>query len=408
MILNAVICVWNEEDIIESTVKHIFAQGCSNVFIVDNGSTDNTVKNAINAGAKLAAKFKTKDFDEDQKVAHLNATVKYINEKTQEDKIWWLYIDADEFPNFDCEFTILDILKQFDSSIRAVHGYLFDHIPTHPPYHVNGYHPIDFQPLCKKISTSKIPLLRYDKGEKHLFSIGGAHEFITHNNVVPMVRDLLQIHHFPYRNPEYTVKRSKILAETRNNWYKKFLKKIYDSDVQAYEARYKHSHIIYNENKHIILKTKALLYNFNNIVRWYDINVEKKYNSLQYDKSICNAIFNFFMREYDIALCRFKDAFDVCENNEIKLWLLIKIAECFSYSDIDTAHNIISDLEKVNNIEISSYIDKNFNYIRNTNNKNNIRELIGKIEFYQSVFPDGIEERQNELITKIEKTLFKF
>ena len=42
MILNAVICVWNEEDIIESTVKHAFSQGCSNVFIVDNGSTDKT------------------------------------------------------------------------------------------------------------------------------------------------------------------------------------------------------------------------------------------------------------------------------------------------------------------------------------------------------------------------------
>jgi glycosyltransferase involved in cell wall biosynthesis len=91
MIHNAVMCVWNEKGIIESTVKYCFIQGCSNVFIVDNVSTDRTVEIAIKAGAKLATTFKTEYFDEDKKVAHLNATVGYINSITSDKRVWWLY-----------------------------------------------------------------------------------------------------------------------------------------------------------------------------------------------------------------------------------------------------------------------------------------------------------------------------
>jgi glycosyltransferase involved in cell wall biosynthesis len=208
MILNAVMCVWNEEDIIGSTVRHCFAQGCSNVFIVDNASTDRTVEVAVNAGAKLATTFKTKYFDEDKKVAHLNGTVDYINNITTDDNIWWLYLDADEFPNFDSKLTILEVLKNLDSSVRAVHGAMFDHKPTHQPYYVSNYHPADFQPICTKCSVYKIPLLRYDKNQPHLFSIGGAHDFITHGCSIPIIKNFIQIHHFPYRNPEYTLTRS--------------------------------------------------------------------------------------------------------------------------------------------------------------------------------------------------------
>jgi tetratricopeptide (TPR) repeat protein len=408
MLLNAVMCVWNEEDIIESTIKHAFAQGCSNIFIIDNDSTDKTIDIAINAGAKLAAKFTTKHFDEDKKVAHLNATVKYINDITQDDKIWWLYIDADEFPNFDCKFTIIDVLKQLDSSIRAVHGCMLDHIPSHQPYHVKGYHPIDFQPLCTKSSTSKIPLLRYDKGQNHLWSIGGAHDFITNGDIIPIVKDFLHIHHFQYRNPEHTLARSKTLAQKRNDWYKKFLKQVNTYDTSAYESRYNKLLKTYNKNKYIALKTKSLLYNYKNVIRWYDINIEKKFNSSCLDKNIYLAIYYFFMNEYDIALCRFNDALGICNDDTIKIWLMVKIAECFAYSDIIAAHDIIFSLGGYNNVEINNYIDKDFEYIICKKIKDNdIIDIVGKIEFYQSVFPDGIEQRQKELVTKIEKNIFK-
>jgi glycosyltransferase involved in cell wall biosynthesis len=402
MLLNAVMCVWNEEDIIESTVKHCFAQGCQNVFIVDNASTDRTVEIAINAGAKLATTFKTKDFDEDLKVAHLNATVKYINDNTADDRVWWLYIDADEFPNIGCE-KIINYVNLLGDDIRAIHGYHFNHIPTHQPYLVQGYHPADFQPLCIKSSTSKIPLIRYDKGKKHLFSIGGAHDFITNNDIIPIIKDIIQIHHFQYRNPEYTLKRSKLLAKNRNEWMKKFAKQLNLSKPVGYETRYNTIFKTYNENKNRILKTKSLCYNFKNIVRWYDINSDKNFSLSYYDNSIYLAIYNFFMKEYDIALCRFNDAYTNCNDDNVKQWIMMKIAECFSYSDMDTAHNIIESIKHINNTELNEYIDKSFNYI--INDENDIKNIIGKIEFYQSIFPDGIEERQNLLIREIEKNI---
>jgi len=409
MILNAVMCVWNEEDIIESTIKHAFAQGCSNVFIVDNDSTDKTVDVATRAGAKLAAVFKTKDFDEDQKVVHINATVQYINEITQDEKIWWLYIDADEFPNFDSKFTIIDILKQLDSSIRAVHGYMFDHLPTHQPYHVQGYHPADFQPVCTKTSGSKIPLLRYDKGHPHFWSIGGAHDFITHNNIVPMIKDILQIHHFPYRNPEFTLKRTKILAQTRNAWYKKFLTQVHKQNVLAYEERYNQLPAMYDKNNHLGLKTKTLIYDYKHIARWYDIYTEKQFLSSKFDKFIYTAIYYFFIEEYDIALCRFKDALDTCNDEYIKLWLMVKIAECLALSNIDDARSIIYSIKKYNDKELNTYIDKYFDVDEKQNKTDSsVKDMKGKVEFYQSVFPEGIEERYKKLTTEIEKKIFTY
>lgn len=400
-------CVWNEEDIIESTIKHLFAQGCANVFIVDNNSTDRTVAVALNAGAKLAGSFESKYFNEDLKIAHLNATVKFINKNTAEDRIWWLYVDADEFPNIEGG-TIAHHLNLLGSEIRAIHGYLFDHLPAHSPHHVQGYHPIDFQPVCVKTATSKIPLLRYDKGKKHLFSIGGAHDFITHRESIPTLMDILQIHHFPYRNIDATLLRLKKLIDRNNSglkdidWEKeRQLNHISKPIISGYQSRYDSLHSTYN-NKNLCLKTKSLLYDFKNITRWYDVNADKEFNSSDYEKQIHLAVYYFFMREYDIALCSFKDAFDICNNNETMPWLLLKMAECFSYADIDAAQNIVADLKKLNNSEIMDYIDESFDYIIKNNDAKNI---ICKVEFSKSIFPDGNEERYNKLMQEIEKNI---
>ena len=168
MILNAVLCVYNEEDIIESTIKHLFAQGCSNVFIIDNMSSDGTVEISSKAGGQLISQFESRYFDELQKIRHLNTAVRSYNESGSEENIWWLYVDADEFPGIDCDLTILDFLKQLDPAVRGVQGYFYNHTPTHPPYHQSPYHPADFQPVCSKSDISKIPLLRYDKNKPHI------------------------------------------------------------------------------------------------------------------------------------------------------------------------------------------------------------------------------------------------
>ena len=412
MILNAVMCVWNEEDIIESTVKHAFAQGCSNVFIVDNASTDKTVDIAINAGASRATTFKTQYFDEDKKVAHLNATVEYVNNITHDEHIWWLYLDADEFPNFDCKFSIIDVLKNIDSSIMAIRGAMYDHKPTHYPYHVSGYHPIDFMPFCTKSSVGKVPLLRYDKGKPHLWSMGGAHTFITQGVSVPVADDFIQIHHFPYRNPEFTFSRLKKLVNrnddgtSRIDWHDNFLIDVHKSNKSKpipsqYQTKYKGLHAQYNSNKYNCLKQNSLIYNFSNIARWYDTFTEKNFYASDFEKYIHLAVYYYFLRQYDIALCRFKDAYNICDDNNIKLWLMVKIAECFAESDIDISNNIITDVIKHNNNKINTYIYKNLDYIINKSKKipQNTRKdaMVIDVHLHNKEFPPDIANMYNEL-----------
>jgi tetratricopeptide (TPR) repeat protein len=308
---------------------------------------------------------------------------------TPEEKIWWLYIDADEFPNFANRFTLLDILKRLDSSVRAIQGYMFDHIPTHQPYHVRGYHPADFQPLCAKTSGSKIPLLRYDKGHPHLWSIGGAHDFITHGEDIAILKDFLQIHHFPYRNPEFTLPRTKTLAQFRNAWYKKFLHQVHAPDTSAYETRYKQLKAMYDKNKHQELKTNALLYDYRYLVRWYNRYAERKLPCSNLEKHIAHAIYYFFLEEYDIALCRFNDALSICDDDSIKLWLMIKIAECFLATGNDEANTIFSSVKKYDDSEIHAYIDTCFTGKRRK--RSHVREdAIRKVEWYTSVLPADI------------------
>ena len=72
---------------IESTIKHAFAQGCSNVFFVDNASTDKTVDIAINSWAILANSFESKYFNKFEKIAHLSTVVRNYNDASDEDYI---------------------------------------------------------------------------------------------------------------------------------------------------------------------------------------------------------------------------------------------------------------------------------------------------------------------------------
>ena len=278
MLLNAVMCVWNEEDIIESTVKHAFAQGCSNVFIIDNASTDKTVEIAINSGAILADSFESKYFDETQKIARLNSVVKAYNEQSAEERIWWLYIDADEFPNIDCDYRLIDFIALLDPSIRLIHGYLFHHVPTHPPYNVSGYHPADFMPIATKTGIEKIPLVRYDKGKQHLYSCGGAHTVDSAGESVPMIKGILDIHHFHYRRPEDSTARLKLLLEknadgsSRVDWMdarEQHAKKS-ETAKSVYHDRYSKVKDTYAHNRYLSLFSDNLQYTYKNIIRWYD------------------------------------------------------------------------------------------------------------------------------------------
>jgi hypothetical protein len=325
-------------------------------------------------------------------------------------------LDADEFPNFDCEFSIIEMLNTIDSSIRAIHGAMYDHQPTHYPHHVSGYHPVDFAPLCTVSPVGKVPLLRYDKGCPALWSIGGAHDFITHGSVVPVMKNAVQIHHFPYRNPEVTFSRLKRLVHKDNagvsriDWYDNFLKQVHKSPSfpSQYLSKYQGLHKVYTTCKDIIFKANSLPYDFNNITRWYDINTKKDFHASDYEKYIHTAMYYYFLYQYDIALCRFNDALEECGDSIIKLWLMTKIAECFAVSDVDTAYNIIIDIINYNNSELNAYINENLGYIINKSKKIiKYKEPVtyAEVGFHNAIFPPGIGERYNEMTEAIKLSL---
>ncbi|MDR2744194.1 MAG: hypothetical protein LBB66_03200, partial [Desulfovibrio sp.] len=190
-----------------------------------------------------------------------------------------------------------------------------------------------------------------------------------------------------------------------------FLKFIHGPSTSSqYQYKYESLTKSYITNKYIELKTNSLPYDFTNIVRWYDIETEKNFKSSIYDKSVYLAIYYYFLRQYDIALCRFKDAFDVCDDIKIKLLLLTKISECFAYSDVDTAYNIMSDIIKYNNQEINDFINENYNYIIKKSAQSVIDKksnFYAKIDFYNSIFPHSVAERYAKMTDKIKLSLFK-
>ena len=353
MLLNAVMCVWNEADIIESTVKHAFAQGCSNVFIIDNASTDRTVEIAVNSGARLADSFESKYFDETQKIARLNSVVKSYNEQSHEEYIWWLYLDADEFPNIDCRYRIVDFINSLDLSIRLIHGYLLHHVPTHPPYNVPGYHPADFMPIATKTTIEKIPLVRYDKGKQHLYSCGGAHTVDSAGESIPMIKGILDIHHFHYRRPEDSIARLKLLLKkntdgsSRVDWMDAREQNVRKSETakSVYHDRYNKASDLYNQNKYLSLFSDSLPYNYKNITRWYD-SVAAAGSCPDYDKSLCQAVHHFFLGEYDLALCRFNDALTLCKDDKISLLIYSRIALCLAKSNKNEAISIVTKIMK--------------------------------------------------------------
>ncbi|WP_291333827.1 glycosyltransferase family 2 protein [Desulfovibrio sp.] len=400
MLLNAVLCVWNEEDVIAATVRHAFAQGCSNVFIVDNASEDGTVPAAVEAGAVLAASFGSKYFNEDLKVTYLNEVVRRWNAQHTPEQVWWLFADADEFPALDCGLRLVDFLDQLDPAVRGVQGHLYNHWPTHQPYLAAGRHPADFMPLCDGAGGGKLPLLRYDSGHPHLWSIGGAHDVVTHGGVVPVVQNALHIHHFPHRKPETTFARLKKLVfrnddgTSRTDWHDNFLKQV-GANVSQYNSRHAELTQLYSSHLGQALLCASLPYDFKRLVRWYDAYDDAAFAAQPLEQSLCKAVYYFFLEEYDIALCRFNDALDVCDDAETRLRIMVKMAECLAHSSAEEARVLLMPLVRQGSPAVNAYISTCCEYILAGNCAPEVQRdstATARIGVCQSVFPEGVAQ----------------
>ena len=212
--LFAIIGTWMEEDVIEATVRNAFEQGCERVFLVDNGSPDDTVDRALAAGAELARTFATSRFDIDLAYELMNECVSRLSADDGANHIWWLWLDADEFPHGPKGLTIREHLAALDRGFRVVGARYINHYPADQPYYISGRHPLDFQPLGEELTTRtcwwwhrKHPLQRFDRGRPEIRCDIGIHRvFSTERPLLEPMQPVF-LHHFPFRDKDATVRR---------------------------------------------------------------------------------------------------------------------------------------------------------------------------------------------------------
>jgi glycosyltransferase involved in cell wall biosynthesis len=219
----AVLGTWMEDDVVEATVRNAFAQGVEAVFLVDNASTDQTVARAEAAGAVLAESFRTQVYEEHVRVLLMSGVVARESLRCEADHVWWLYLDADEFPEGPDGMTIREYLATLDARFRLVGSTYYNHFPGAAPQNLPGFHPTDLQPLCERYVRErptfcaqdhfKHPLQRYDLGGPFVMSFIGFHSANTLART-PLLEPVggIVTHHMQYRDEAVTRRRLELLC----------------------------------------------------------------------------------------------------------------------------------------------------------------------------------------------------
>jgi hypothetical protein len=221
--LFCIVTTWCEGDVVEATVQNAFAQGCEQVFIVDNASPDETVGRAAAAGAEIASVYHTEYYDDRVRLANVKAVIDTVSSEAAADHVWWLLSDADELVHGPAGLRIIDYLAGLDARFRVVGARVFEHFPTSEPANVPGRHPLDYQPLCQEMRMAwcslrhwKHPLIRWDRSGPEVGLDFGFHRVRAPFRVrEPRVGVFM--HHFQYRNRPETAARLRRLCEPQDD-----------------------------------------------------------------------------------------------------------------------------------------------------------------------------------------------
>lgn len=213
--LYAVIGAWMEGDVVADTVANALTQGADRVFLVDNNSPDDTIERAVGAGAEHVLTYTTEKYDERYRLALMNEFVRHQSEQAGLDHVWWLWIDADEFPRPERGGTIRELISGLDRRFRVVGARFIDHYPTPGRLaFVPGEHPLDHQPLADELAIDvcarghrKHPLQRWDRSGPPIAADLGFHRAISAERPLLEPLDAVVIDHFPFRERSVTQRR---------------------------------------------------------------------------------------------------------------------------------------------------------------------------------------------------------
>jgi hypothetical protein len=248
----AVLGTWNEEDIVEACVRNAMTQGCERVLLVDNASDDATVTRALAAGAELACRYSTDDYDEYVRLDHMQAAVDSLSAGSGTEHIWWLWLDADEFPQGRRDLTLREQLASLDQRFRVVGARVLNHYPSGSPQYVVGDNPLQYQPLAEEIvyphcdlGHRKHPLQRWDATGSRITCGGGFHHASAAEQLIEPVEAVI-IHHFPFRDEALTRARLKKLCEVSQEGWTPRAPPI--NDHHHIWARYQSMDAVYRQN----------------------------------------------------------------------------------------------------------------------------------------------------------------
>jgi hypothetical protein len=205
--LYGTLCTWNEEDIVYASVTNAYRQGVARLHLIDNGSTDATVTEAVAAGAVHTLTFETAYFEEDLKYRLMNSQIERISRASPFDEIWWLLMDADEFVRPIGAPTVKDQLAEIDSACRVVGARVFDHYPDPGYRHPERRNPVGAQRLCREklddrctLHHHKHPLLLWMRHRPRIEVEPGFHQLSCQDEPLLEPTQSVIINHFPFRD----------------------------------------------------------------------------------------------------------------------------------------------------------------------------------------------------------------
>ncbi|MEM8619404.1 MAG: glycosyltransferase family 2 protein [Actinomycetota bacterium] len=208
---NAVVATWMEADIIEATVANLFEQGCDRVFVIDNDSPDDTVERAVDAGAELWCSFASPVYDEAMRLALIRDLMERQTSEARSD-VWWLLVDADEFPRVANGDPIRALVDQLDASVDLIGSRYLNHYPSATPANVVGQSPLGYQPLAELMAPTtfcaqghrKHQLIRLGPTRPRIVPGLGFHTVDSPKRPVIEASEEILLHHFPFRNADNT------------------------------------------------------------------------------------------------------------------------------------------------------------------------------------------------------------
>ncbi len=216
----AMVCTWMEEDIIFASVRNAFALGAEAVFLLDNGSTDSTVAEALAAGAEHVLTFKTESFDEHFKYLMINAYIEQLSEQSGSDKLWWLMMDADEFVRAPTGGSLVKFLGNVDSRCRVVGARVLDHYPTPGEEVPHRTDPLSVQPMCREkidhrceLGHHKHPIFLWSANQARIVVEPGFHQVRCYGEALFEPASSVVLDHFPFRNEAASRERLRLLSD---------------------------------------------------------------------------------------------------------------------------------------------------------------------------------------------------